>query len=416
MHYTSVPNILKVLNPLFLDDLRARLEEAGDNARKLLNLRKRMARSAYSTRLAAPAISWSSPTSEMREIEAEINRRRREERTATRHPADKFSRHRIARFSRRDRAAGADHRGISMRRALSRPEGSAARFLAADAQNWITCGNALRLDWLSVCPPTGTGVKHHAEDLFARRSIRHRSTSRTRVARPTSAEIRHIREVKDQTEEQKADLRSIFEGSAISSGSADYVFGWFAKGSRFARTTNAVVAFVTTNSIHQGRQVARFWPYLLSNDLEIVFAEPSFKWSNLAAKKAVVTVSVIGVARRSARRKVVYSTGLARQADVIGPYLVPNIEAVVDERREPISKISVMMFGSMPNDGGNLLMSFAEATQATKSAGVARDFIRPAIGTEEFINGIERRCIWVGERDYIASYSQLVPQHAFQTC
>ena len=131
MHYTSVPNILKVLNPLFLDDLRAQLEEAGDNARMLLNLRKRMAR----IRVFDPACGSGNflviAYKEMREIEAEINRRRGEAGRDDRHSADQFPRHRAARLSGRDRAARAHHRGISVRRALSRAEGGAGRVPAA---------------------------------------------------------------------------------------------------------------------------------------------------------------------------------------------------------------------------------------------------------------------------------------------
>ena len=166
MHYTSVPNILKVLNPLFLDDLRARLEEAGDNPRTLLNLRKRMSK----IRVFDPACGSGNflviAYKEMRAIEAEINKRRGEAGPAHGNPADQLSRHRAARLPCRDRASRAHHRGISMRRALSRAEGSSGGFLPLDAQNWITCGNALRLDWLSICPPTGTGVKLQADDLF----------------------------------------------------------------------------------------------------------------------------------------------------------------------------------------------------------------------------------------------------------
>ena len=116
MHYTSVPNILKVLNPLFLDDLREQLEEAGDNPRKLLNLRKRMAK----IRVFDPACGSGNflviAYKEMRAIEAEINQRRGEADRRDRHPADQLSRHRAARLSGRDRASGADHRRVSVRR------------------------------------------------------------------------------------------------------------------------------------------------------------------------------------------------------------------------------------------------------------------------------------------------------------
>ena len=131
MHYTSVPNILKVLNPLFLDDLRAQLEEAGDNARMLLNLRKRMAK----IRVFDPACGSGNflviAYKEMRAIEAEINRRRGEAGPPHRNPAHQLSRHRAARLPGRDRASRAHHRRVSVRRALSRAEGGAGRVSAA---------------------------------------------------------------------------------------------------------------------------------------------------------------------------------------------------------------------------------------------------------------------------------------------
>ncbi|KAG0770859.1 hypothetical protein G6F22_017019 [Rhizopus arrhizus] len=147
MHYTSVPNILKVLNPLFLDDLRAKLEDAGDNPRTLLNLRKRMAR-------------------EMRAIEAEINKRRGETDRASDIPLTNFRGielrdfpAEIARLALVIAEYQSDERYRGQRLAL-------AEFLPLSHENWITCGNALRLDWLSLCPPTGTSVKMQADDLF----------------------------------------------------------------------------------------------------------------------------------------------------------------------------------------------------------------------------------------------------------
>ena len=167
MHYTSVPNILKVLNPLFLDDLRAQLEEAGDNARKLLNLRQRIAR----IRVFDPACGSGNflviAYKEMRAIEAEINRRRGEADRRSDIPLTNFRgielRHFSAEIARlaliiAEYQCDVLYRGEKL---------ALAEFLPLDAANWITCGNALRLDWLSVCPPTGTGVKVHADDLFS---------------------------------------------------------------------------------------------------------------------------------------------------------------------------------------------------------------------------------------------------------
>src|SRR5690606_11958524 len=166
MHYTSVPNILKVLNPLFLDDLREKLEEAKENPRKLLNLRNRMAR----IRVFDPACGSGNflviAYKEMRAIEAEINRRRGEADRRTDIPLTNFRG-----IELRDFPAEIARLALIIAEyqcdVLYRGQKEAlAEFLLLDAENWITCGNALRLDWLSICPPTGTGVKHQCDDLF----------------------------------------------------------------------------------------------------------------------------------------------------------------------------------------------------------------------------------------------------------
>jgi N-6 DNA Methylase len=166
MHYTSVPNILKVLNPLFLDDLRERLAEAGDNARTLLNLRKRMSR----IRVFDPACGSGNflviAYKEMRKIEAVINERRGEADRASEIPLTNFRGIELRDFPAEvarlaliiaEFQCDVIYRGKQL--ALN-------EFLPLSKENWITCGNALRLDWLSICPPTGTGVKLRADDLF----------------------------------------------------------------------------------------------------------------------------------------------------------------------------------------------------------------------------------------------------------
>ena len=167
MHYTSVPNILKVLNPLFLDDLRQKLEEAGDNARKLLNLRQRLAR----IRVFDPACGSGNflviAYKEMREIEAEINRRRGERENRSDIPLTNFRGIELRDFSAEIARLAliiAEYQCDVLYRGQKE---ALAEFLPLDAENWITSGNALRLDWLSVCPPTGKGVKLHGEDLFS---------------------------------------------------------------------------------------------------------------------------------------------------------------------------------------------------------------------------------------------------------
>jgi hypothetical protein len=166
MHYTSVPNILKVLNPLFLDDLREKLEEAADNPRKLLNLRSRMAR----IRVFDPACGSGNflviAYKEIREIEAEINCRRGEKDRRTDIPLTNFRGIELRDFPAEIARLALIIAEFQCDLTYRGQKEALAEFLPLDAQNWITCGNALRLDWLSICPPTGTAVKLVGDDLF----------------------------------------------------------------------------------------------------------------------------------------------------------------------------------------------------------------------------------------------------------
>ena len=299
MHYTSVPNILKVLNPLFLDDLRARLEEAGDNTRTLLNLRKRMAK----IRVFDPACGSGNflviAYKEMRQIEAEINKRRGEPDRRTEIPLTNFRGielrdfpAEIARLALIIAEYQCDVTWRGQKEAL-------AEFLPLDAQNWITCGNALRLDWLSICPPTGTGVKHHADDLF------HSPLDQAQIDFENEGGETYICGNPPylgstwQSAEQKSDLKAVFAGRAKGWKSLDYVAGWFMQAADYGTRTNAVAAFVSTNSICQGQQVPILWPLIVANrGMQIAFLRISrrpFKWANLASHNAGVTVVIVGI-------------------------------------------------------------------------------------------------------------------------
>lgn len=398
MHYTSVPNILKVLNPLFLDDLRAKLEEAGDNPRTLLNLRKRIAR----IRVFDPACGSGNflviAYKEMRAIEAEINKRRGEPDRASDIPLTNFRGielrdfpAEIARLSLVIAEYQCDvlYRGQKL---------ALAEFLPLRNENWITCGNALWLDWLNVCPSIGTGVKLQSRDFFETPLDQAEIDFENEGGEIYICGNPPYKGSQDQTDQQKSDLAHVFAGENINSGVADYVLGWFAKAANFVRRYRAKFAFVATNSIHQGRQVARIWPALLGNDLRIFFAEPSFKWSNLASKKAVVTVSIIGISSLPEKCRVI-SDGLARDVDQIGPYMVPGPTVFVDERRTALSDVSPMSFGSMPNDGGALLMNYSEYKELITDRRTL-PFVRSAAGTREFINGVPRYCVWMSDDQY----------------
>jgi hypothetical protein len=402
MHYTSVPNILKVLNPLFLDDLRAQLDEAGDNPRKLLNLRNRMSK----IRVFDPACGSGNflviAYKEIRAIEAEINRRRGETKLETTIPLTNYRG-----IELRDFPAEIARLALIIAEfqcdVMYRGEQEARLvFLPLDSQNWITQGNALRLDWLSICPPTGTAVKLKGEDLFSDVGSKAQIEFKNEGGETYICGNPPYLGSTWQDAEQKEDLKRIFEGRTKSWKSLDYVAGWFMKAADFGAHTKSVAAFVTTNSICQGQQVPILWPLIFRDGHEITFAYTSFKWANLASHNAGVTVAIVGISNHAVPVRRLFSLDelgkvVQRQTAHINAYLVSADNVMVDKVSRPLSGLTEMMKGSQPTDGGHLLMSRDE-TEALGLTPEQRDkFVRRIFGSAEFIRGQERYCLWVDD-------------------
>ena len=298
MHYTSVPNILKVLNPLFLDDLRENLEEAGDNGRKLLNLRRRLAR----IRVFDPACGSGNflviSYKEMRAIEAEINRRRGESERKSGIPISNFRGIEIGDFAAEVARLALIIAEYQCNVNYLGQREAVAAVLPLDKENWITCANALRVDWSHICPPAGTGVKLVADDLFQTPLDQPEIDFENEGGETYICGNPPYAGSQGQTAEQKADLKSVFEGRTTRWKSLDYVAGWFMRAADYCAQTPAAAAFVATNSISQGRQVATLWPLILETGHRIAFAYTSFKWANLASHNAGVTVAIVGVSNR----------------------------------------------------------------------------------------------------------------------
>jgi hypothetical protein len=400
MHYTSVPNILKVLNPLLLDELRQALEEAGNNPRKLLNLRNRIVR----IRVFDPACGSGNflviAYKQMREIEAEINRRRGEIERKTDIPLTNYRGIEIRHFSSEiarlaliiaEYQCDVLYRGQQL---------ALAEFLPLEAANWITCGNALRVDWLSICPPTGKGVKNRADDLF--------ETPLDQV------EIDFVNEGGEtyicgnppylgstwQSNEQKGDLARIFEGRTKLWKSLDYVAGWFMKAADYGTHTPCAAAFVSTNSICQGQQVSILWPLVFGTDHQIHFAHTSFKWANLASHNAGVTVAIVGITNRVEKMRRLYSmdvdgNAVLKEAENINAYLVTGSDVIVQKALKPANKLPEMSFGNKPVDGGHLLLDASELAALNLSPTQTKQFIRKIFGSAEFVRGLERFVLWI---------------------
>jgi hypothetical protein len=407
MHYTSVPNILKVLNPLFLDDLRAQLEAAGDNARKLLNLRQRMAR----IRVFDPACGSGNflviAYKKMREIEWEINRLRGEPDRKSEIPLTNFRGIEIRHFSCEIARLALVIAEYQCNVVYLGQQEARAMFLPLERDNWITCGNALRLDWLSICPPTGTGVKVQREDLDW--------WGDTQAA----AEVDFENEGGEtyicgnppylgstwQTKEQKDDLKLVFEYRTKLWKSLDYVSGWFMKAADYGTQTKSAAAFVSTNSICQGQQVPILWPLIFETGHEIAFAHTSFKWSNLASHNAGVTVVIVGISNHADKVRYLISIEdngetVAKEATNINAYLVAGPKIIVEKAAKPLDVFFGMIRGNTPYDGGNLLLSKDEVDILGLSKEQSERFIRRIYGSAEFIRGLSRYCLWI-EDDHL---------------
>ncbi|MBC9247530.1 class I SAM-dependent DNA methyltransferase [Paracoccus sp. 11-3] len=395
MHYTSVPNILKVLNPLFLDDLRAALEEAGDNSRKLLNLRGRMAR----IRVFDPACGSGNflviAYKELRAIEAEISRRRGE--------ADRRSEITLTNFrgiELRDFPATIARLALIIAEyqcdVLHRGQREATRdFLPLDSKNWITCGNALRLDWLSICPPTGTGVKLRGEDLFATPLDQAEIDFENEGGEIFICANPPYQGSVNQTPSQKDDMARIFSPVLKTYKDLDYVAAFVLKVAQFNRMTGSKSALVTTNSVTQGEQVAMLWPLVFSQRNVIHFAHTSFLWSNLASNKAAVTCVIVGLSPMEESECHLFDNGVVRSVRNIGPYLVAGDSVIVKKRSAPLSGLSMMQSGNKPTDGGNLILSSNERSAIASTSPASMRFMKRYVGSREIINGGNRWCIWI---------------------
>jgi len=410
MHYTSVPNILKVLNPLFLDDLREQLERAGEHNQSLLKLRERMSR----IRVFDPACGSGNflviAYKEMRAIEYKINQLRGE--------IDRPSEIHLTNFRGieiRDFAAevarlaliiaefqcDVKHRG---------PKLALAEFLPLDSKNWIVCDNALRLNWASVCPPFGSSVKLQGDDLFSTPLVQSEIDFVNTGGETYICGNPPYLGSTWQTASQKDDLKRVFGHADPLWKLLDYVAGWFYKAAQYGKQASSATAFVTTNSLCQGQQVSALWPKILRSGHKIVFAHTSFKWSNLAKHNAGVTVAIVGITTSARAVHRIYHEDkngqtLALECAEISPYLVPGKTSIVSKRSAPVSQVASMDFGNKPTDGGALLLARDDVSELGLDKDQTARFVRRIYGSAEFIRGLSRYCIWIEDADLLEAMS-----------
>ncbi|KOR28644.1 methylase, partial [Achromatium sp. WMS2] len=236
----------------------------------------------------------------------------------------------------------------------------------------IVHGNALRLDWRTICP--------HADFILGNPPFVGKTY---------------------RSAEQNTDMDLIFKG-VTNYRSLDYVTCWYRQATAYMRATpHTRCAFVSTNSITQGEQVSALWPDLLAHGVIIHFAHRTFQWTSEASGKAAVHCVIIGFGLHNIeiKRLFDYATPKSEPSEKIvtqiNPYLIPASPVIIETRSQPICDVSPMVHGNIPVDGGNLLLSSAEKEELLAKEPQAAPWIRPLLGSEEFINGKERWCLWL---------------------
>ena len=406
MHYTSVENIMKVIKPLFLDDLTASYQNLVDKINEnedkdITDKTRREKRNTFIRELESlldriSNIKFLDPAcgsgnfliityKEIRRLEVKILKSLRELRqdgTIDFFETSKISLNQFYGIELDDFAHEVARLSLwiaeyQMNLEAENEINLKSAFLPLRDAGNITQGNALRLDWNEILP-------HQSEDEIYL------------IGNPPYIGA------KLQNKEQKEDLKHTI-GEKLKYKKMDYIAGWFFKGVDFINSANSKLAFVTTNSIFQGEQVGFVWKPLLEKSI-IEFAYTSFKWGNSAANNAGVTVSIVGLATSANVNELrkLFDEELGQQlVDNINPYLTYGPNVIVETTNKAISDIPQMLFGNQPRDGGNLILdNVEEYNEIVSDYPELIPFIKKYMGSSEFINGKMRYCLWMNEKEY----------------
>lgn len=375
MHYTSVPNIMKVIQPLFLDDLYEAYTQAKSNIKKLRQLLIRISKMKFFDPACGSGNFLIIAYKELRKLEIQIWKQIGELSGGFELPfvniqltqfygieIDDFA-HEVASLSLRlaehqmNRKFTAEFANVSI---PALPLGRSGN---------IVHGNACRVDWNVFCPHT------KEEEVFVFGNPPYLGT-------------------KLQENNHKEDVDLVMPDIA-KRRSLDYISCWFILGGRYIQNSNSSFAFVSTNSITQGEQVSVLWPWLFEKMINISFAYTSFKWQNNAKYNAGVTCVIIGMTAKNEFSKYIYSDNIAKKAKYINAYLVDGPNVFVGNRSKPISNLPQMVYGSKPVDGGNFILTEDEKDELLGLNNRLSVYIKRYMGGDDLLNGKKRYCLWL---------------------
>ncbi len=407
-HYTSVPNIMKVIEPLFLNDLREEYENA-DTEKKLKKLLNRL----YNLKIFDPACGSGNfliiAYKQLRLLEMDILKKI-ENITGQRNLMfSGLQLHQFYGIEIDDFACEiatlslwlAEHQ---MNRKFKQIFGDCKPALPLSKSGNIVCGNATRLDWEKVCPK---GTKGLTKGQMEQMTLADLQNLRKGDMEGNEHEIYILGNppyagAKKQTSEQRADMDYLYGHNILKSKNIDYIFCWFTKASKYINNSKMIKsAFVSTNSICQGEQVALAWPNILNDSYEIFFAHRSFKWSNNAKNKAAVICVIIGIqAVIKSAVKIIYTNNESEFVQNINSYLIDYKDLYIEASKQAISCFPEMSLGSTALDGDNLKLLENEANAIINKNPNAIKYIKPFLSGGDYINGNKRYCLWINEDNY----------------
>ena len=360
---------MKIIEPLFLNDLKEAFEKSKGNQKKREELLKRL----RTIKIFDPACGSGNfliiAYKELRKLEMEIFKEQRSTLPISGISLRQFYGIELDDFAHEVTQLSlwlAEHQ---MNMEFFKRFGRTNPTLPLKEAGNIVQGNACRINWETLCP------KKEGDEIYILGNPPYLGSNL-------------------QSKVQKDDM-SFTLSSIKGYKNLDYISCWFFKGSNFISNINAKLAFVSTNSICQGEQVDILWSVLLREHIEIGFAYPSFKWSNNARGKAGVTVVIVGLRNIEKTSKYIFQGKNILLAQNISPYLVEGKNLIITKRGNPLSELKPMSYGSKAVDGGNLILNGSEKISIVeKNPGIIQ-YIKKFIGSDEFINGIDRWCFWI---------------------
>lgn len=401
MHYTSVPNIMKVLEPLFLNELNDEFDKAKNEPKKLNALLNRLSKIKVFDPACGSGNFLIIAYKELRNLEIKVLKQlqflqkaasgfepkqlelipKAQLTLAASYQPSFFSRIELSQLYGIEIDDFAHEIAIlslwlaqhQMNLKFKEVFGSANPTLPLKEGGNIAHGNATRLDWEKICP------KKEGDETYI-------------LGNPPYLGARN------QSREQKKDIKTVFN-AVKGHNSLDYITCWFLKGAKYLKGLNGQCAFVSTNSITQGEQVSLLWPHIFNLNIEIGFAHKSFKWTNNAKNKAAVIVIIVGIRPINDKEKILIDKNLAKKVYNISPYLTENDNIIVYKKSKPIKHVPHLVYGNQAIEGGNLIFDCETKDKIIENEPNSSKFIKPLYGADDYLKGQSRWCIWIKKHD-----------------